>query len=217
MTIISTIIGFVLTGLIGNYLVQKWQLRNWLTQQKIAAVEKEHIELKELAETFSAFANERIFSMRAALYSLKTEDKELKTQRTEEYRESIKNWNQKYGYFSAKLPLLMSQAHTQDFDKKIHRKMVETSILIDKAIAKKKAPSNANLIEHKLIEINKHTIILTNEILQSSRQKRNSIHEKVTLSYNIENIEKYSTWQLIKALFIKNVNSFSIARSSLEL
>lgn len=217
MTIISTLIGFILTGLIGNYLVHKWQLRNWLTQQKIITIEKEHLEIKELAESFSSIANERLFSMRAVTHSLETEDNTLKNQRIGEYREAIRKWNQQYGFFSAKLPLLMPLSYTQAFDDGIHKKMVEASILIDEVISQKKNQAIASvLIEKKLIEINRNTIRLTNNILQSAKRKRLSIHEEQTLNYCTENIEKFSNWQLIKALFIKDVNSFSINRSPLE-
>ncbi len=217
MSIITAIVGFLLTGVLGNYLIQKWQLRNWLTQQKFSSIEKEYSEIKELAEEFSKISNERLFSMRAVLYSLKINDKQLHKTRKNEYRDSIKTWNQKYGYFSAKLPFLMSQLQTQYFDEQIHKQLVAASSLLDNAISNKSSTPTINAkIENILIEVNRACIKLTNEILQAAKRKHMSIHKETKLPYDSHSIEKYSIWQLIKALFIKDVNSFSVVRSPLE-
>lgn len=217
MSIIATIAGFLLTGVVGNYLVHRWQFRNWLTQQKIGSIEKEYSEIKELAEEFSKVSNERIFSMRAVLYSLRTGDQQLHETRKSEYRDSLKIWNQRYGYFSAKFPFLMTQSQTRYFEKQIHEQLVAASTLLDSAIAADiREPTTRGRIETMLNQIIGACIILTNEILQAAKSKHMSIYKEITLPYNVDNIEKYSTWQLIKALFIKNVNGFSIVRSPLE-
>ena len=155
--------------------------------------------------------------MRAVLYSLKIGDRQLHENRITEYRDALKTWNQKYGYFSAKLPLLMDQSQTRYFDEEIHEKLVAASSLLDKAIAANAGnPSTRPAIEHALSQINGACIRLTNEILQQAKRKHGSMYKEMRLSYTIGNIDKYSTWQLIKALFIKEVNSFSVVRSPLE-
>lgn len=45
-SLLSIVVGFVLTGLIGNRLVQAWQARNWLLQQRFLGQEKEYVGLK---------------------------------------------------------------------------------------------------------------------------------------------------------------------------
>ena len=54
--IITAIISFILTGLIGGRLLQKWQLRNWLNQQKFLGAEKDYIALQELFDDIVALS-----------------------------------------------------------------------------------------------------------------------------------------------------------------
>jgi preprotein translocase subunit YajC len=51
MELITVILSFVLTGIIGNFLVQRWQQRNWHEQHRLLRLEKEMDELIELCIT----------------------------------------------------------------------------------------------------------------------------------------------------------------------
>jgi len=68
--IIAVIVGSILTGLIGNWLVQGWQQRNWLLQQRFLGHEKEYFALKDLADEIASLLGARIYQCRRLLRNL---------------------------------------------------------------------------------------------------------------------------------------------------
>jgi hypothetical protein len=70
--IVTVCLTFLLTGVVGNLLLQGWQQRNWLTQQRFLGEQKNYENLKELSEEIVRLSNLRLWKMRRLLNAVQS-------------------------------------------------------------------------------------------------------------------------------------------------
>lgn len=220
-SILSVVIGFVLTGLIGNRLVQAWQSRNWFLQQRFAGKEKEYLALKELADEIAVLLGIRMYHMqRLAGSLLKISDEKLAT-RVAEYEEAVKRWNERLTSFYVRLPLLASYEMAHRLESSLQVEFVNLSTSIDKLLHDRQAggaPSKREIeaVGSKLSNLQGRVINFNKEMLRTVEGRRSEVYYGEKVPFTSGNLAAFSTWQLIKALFIRDINSFSITRSALD-
>jgi len=107
VTLITVIISFVLTGLIGNYFVQRWQQRNWHEQHRVLRLEKELDELRTLINEIMELGDARNYRARRLLLSLDNESS-ISTERLMDYERTVAVWNDRFNSFCVRLTLLAS-------------------------------------------------------------------------------------------------------------
>ncbi|WP_392354811.1 hypothetical protein V8F63_06380 [Brevundimonas sp. LF-1] len=73
MALVTTVVGALLTAVLGNRLVQFWQHRNWIHQQQFSGLEKEYVALKALTDTLVRDCGWRLEAMRNLVAALKGE------------------------------------------------------------------------------------------------------------------------------------------------
>jgi hypothetical protein len=219
--LIPIIVGFILTGLIGNRLLQQWQARNWFLQQRFLGHEKEYIALKELADEIASLLGIRLFRMRRLNRVLSSGDFEQIKDRSREYDESLKRWNERLTSFYIRLPMLADYGLTWRLEHKIQHELVRIGgnlenlakeRLAGKSITKG-APSS---IEAELNQVQGKSITLTKELLAELRTRRTDVYYGKRLPFSPENLRHFSTWQLIKALFVRDIDSLSVVRALLD-
>src|SRR5205807_5631538 len=64
VAIVTVVLSFLLSGIIGNRLVQRWQQRNWRVQHSLEATEKNLEALRTIADEITKSADIRIFRSR---------------------------------------------------------------------------------------------------------------------------------------------------------
>ncbi len=64
------LVGAIVTGIVGNFLVQRWQLRTWRAQQRQLGYQAELEELKKLLDEISKRSADRYNAMRWLISSL---------------------------------------------------------------------------------------------------------------------------------------------------
>src|SRR5690606_19423337 len=105
-TLLSVIIGPIITGIIGNALVQRWQLRSWYAQQRQLNRKEELYQLQRLFDELSSAANARLFTLRSFLRSLSS-DENILEERKRNYQKYLANWNKELNTFYARLTLYL--------------------------------------------------------------------------------------------------------------
>lgn len=101
IAIVSILLTFVLTGVIGNMLVQHWQYRNWINQQKFLGEEKQYYALTALWEELTNLASKRLWRMRRLHAALINGDDEKIKERLNDYDLALSEWNQSKPAFEA--------------------------------------------------------------------------------------------------------------------
>jgi hypothetical protein len=220
--IITVILGFVLTGLIGNGLVQAWQQRNWLLQQRFLGHEKEYFALKDLADEIASLLGARVYHMQRLLHNLRRGSDEQLLSRVADYDDIVRRWNERLTSFYVRLPLLASYELAARLEASIQEKLARTGGNIDELVYQRRlgnAPdknSVANLLR-TLNTIQGRAINFNKDLLRIVEIRRMEVYYGEKVGFSLDNLGKFSTWQLVKALFIRDVNAFSIVRPTLDL
>jgi hypothetical protein len=221
-TIISVVLGFVLTGLVANHLVQRWQQRNWLIQQRFLGHEKEYIALKDLADEIASLLGARIYNMQRLLFSLRRSSDEQLVRRVADYEDIVKRWNERLTSFYVRLPLLAYTDLGPQLESSVQARLQAASATIEELLYKRRAgvvPEKDAIksASESFNSIQAHAINFNKELLRIVESRRVDVYYGTRIDFSIINLEKFSTWQLVKALFIRDINSYAIIRPTLDL
>lgn len=80
--------------LLAAYLASRWQLRNWIYQQRIADSEKLNSETKNLFDDLVSLASKRLFKTRRLFWALQGGDPEKIERARISYDETLTDWNE---------------------------------------------------------------------------------------------------------------------------
>lgn len=221
LALLPIVVGFILTGVIGNRLLQGWQARNWLLQQRFLGQEKEYLALKDLADEIVTLLGVRIFYMHRLNRALASGTDGKVDSRLQEYDEALKRWNERLTSFYIRLPILAGNGLALRLENSIQTELVKTGAAIENLVAKCKAGAvierkqsakiqgELNAIQGKAIAFNKH-------LLDVLRSRRSDVYYGKRLMFSPQNLKHFSTWQLVEALFVRDIDSLSVVRPPLD-
>jgi hypothetical protein len=217
-SLLSIVVGFVLTGLIGNRLVQTWQARNWLLQQRFLGQEKEYVGLKELADEIVSLLSVRIYHMRRLNRAIATGVDEDVVSNLKEYDDILKRWNERLPSFYIRLTMLADYDLALRLEDSIQADLVRVGADIEYLTAKHKigASINKNQSSRIVSDLNKiqgSSISFNKHLLNVLHSRRVDVYFGKRIPFSPENLQHFSSWQLVKALFIRDVNSLSVVRA----
>lgn len=219
--IVTTLLGFLLTGLVGNRLLQSWQARNWLFQQRFSGREKEYVALKELADEIAGLLGVRIYYTQRLVKSFASLSDAKLLEREAEYEQAVKRWNERLTSFYVRLPLLASYDLAKSLESEIQALLVTISEKLDRLLAERSKgnPVSARslaALDHELTSIQGRAINFNKEMLRRVVSSRTEVYDGKSLDFTRANLAHFSTWQLVKALFVRDIDSLSITRSPLD-
>jgi hypothetical protein len=220
-TLLPIVVTFLLSGLFGNHLLQKWQARNWLLQQRFLGHEKEYAALKELMDEIATLLGVRIFQMQRLNWSLATGNVAKTTLRLQEYDDTLKRWNERLTSFYVRLPMLANTGFAMRLEQSIQQALAVTGRKIERAassqLGNSVVPKQLTAeIEKELATIQGRAISFNKALLDYVDSKRSKVYFGTRIQLSAGTISEFSTWHLIKALFVRDVNSVSIVRTSLD-
>jgi hypothetical protein len=219
--VLSVIVGFLLSGLIGNWLVQKWQARNWLHQQRFLGQEKEYLALKELADEIATLMGARLYHMQRVAFTLTDPGNQRLIARLGKYEAAVVKWNERLTSFYVRLALLSSSELTYTLERTIHTRFQQIGQRIDKLIQVKQGGNSISSgaiseVVKELTKIQVNALSFNKAVLRIVEKRKTDVYFGVRLRFSWANMGKFSTWQLVKALFVRDVNSLSILSTTVD-
>ena len=221
LQIIVIVISFLLTIVIGGRIAQTRQQASWVAQQRFSGEEKEYFELKSLCDEIAASLGSRIYAMRRVALQLAAYAQHGKFDKSSitEYREAIKTWNQNLSSYYVRLSQLKLSRYRYRLESTLHNPMQHQSNSIDNYIQKMEhGLSITGLVDitRKLDLINAISLKFNESLLGEVHRLRVKIYFPERITFRQDTMHKFSTWQLIKAIFVLDVNRISIIRSPLD-
>lgn len=198
---------FVLTGLVGNAVVQRWQYRNWIAQQKVTLAQQRNSELLKLYEEIERLASARRFRCFRSVSALRKGETESIVSSINDYDKSVVEWNERYTSFMARLRIYRSFETALRLETNIHLPLVACGEQISQA---RIAFHNGDKIEHYLTSIEKDLQYINSAILAFSRDYLGAVdRERFTIidsdesEFTRDTLDSFSTAFLFRALFTK--------------
>lgn len=207
----------MITGLVGNWLVQRWQLRNWFSQQRHTSDQQELSDLTALFDEVSKSASARLNVMRSLLNDLRSgsnvENSVL------EYKKAIGDWNISLHSWFARITFLINWETTISLERDLHAEFVGVGAKLEVLI--RDFRSGGNLAQSRIAQADKSLNSLTGQldrflklILRHIQEKRSIIRNGRHIFYNRTDLAEYTTLDLVKALFVSDVDKIDIIRPS---
>jgi len=220
--IVAIVLSFVLTALIGNRLLQQWQHRVWLRQQQFLGQEKEYISLKELFPELSSAIGTRLYQAQRLYWAVRSQDAELVEDRLAKYDESVVKWNDGLGLIYARLNIYIDFRYSEILERSIHRPFQSVGAQLEAEVRKRRlggTPTAAELatLERQLLRLSAATSKFCRDLLRAVEEKRKLVYFGRRVAFSVFNLRYFSTFELVKALFISDVDSHSIICSAADL
>src|SRR5690554_1902039 len=131
IALLATVVGALLTAVLGNKLVQFWQHRNWIHQQQFSGLEKEYVALKGLSDALIRDCGGRLSSMRSLVAALR---RGVFQEELETYRLVLATWNGAIHVYYAQLTFQLKWDCAIHLEHRIHDKFVAVGIEIENEI-----------------------------------------------------------------------------------
>ena len=219
VTVLQT---FMLTGLIGNWLVQRWQHRNWLNQQRFLGAEKEYNALKELFEEISSLLGKRLSRMNRLLRVVNSSDKELLQSRLKDYDEAVAEWNGKLNAFFVRITMYDRFYRTERLENEVHASLVRSGSRLERLVSRSlshEAVSAKEITElsDRLNTLQGQIFSFNRDFLRAVQAKQQRTYYGVWIEFTRQNLEEFPTWKLFKLLFVPRIELLGIVRPPTDL
>lgn len=217
--LLATIIGALLTAVLGNRLVQVWQQRNWRNQQQFLGLEKDYTSLKGLTEELLGQCGERLSSMRELAAAVRRDQyaDELAT-----YRLVLARWNGKLHTYYALLTFYTKWHRAIDLEHEIHDNFAAVGRRIESAIRKRRSGTEVAASEFDKIGADLNGVAgsvanFSRRLVRETELRRVEVFYGRKLAYTMSDIVRLGNVDLIKLLFVSNIDTFSVVRPTLDV
>ncbi|WP_152424640.1 hypothetical protein [Aeromonas diversa] len=217
MELTNTILSFILTGVIGLYVSNKFQEKSFLHQIKTSRSEREIDRLVEIAKLLEKMSGERIYYSRLLLDTLASspikDNGELINQARDEYKKSKDAWNENLNPLFIELYSINMYDCARDIEKNIHNNFRGAHTAIYNLVLN---GHSSNLILSGKMHLDiafTETRRISSEIIKHSNIRWDRIMDGDTEALNALNLNKASSWTLFRALFHKNPSTLRVRRS----
>lgn len=222
MYFLTTVFVGGIAALVTNYLIQRWQARTWLTQQRLLGHDKKYAKMAELFSDISDAASRRLTEMFRLADALGFEEEERVRKRLEDYDAAQKLWNEKLNGIFVRLTNLLGQSNSTRLEREVHDGFRKAGSKLENMTRARLKGSKISRAERANVknELNHIQGLLRNfncDFLSLLEEEHSKIFYGRFFEFNEDNIDGFSTWELFKALFQKRVERPRVFRAPLDL
>ncbi len=222
LALFTVLVSFVLTGLIGNWLVQRWQQRNWLTQHSLQSAEKQIEQLRVLIDEILRLGDARNFRTRRVVRQLNSKDSVKFEHTKEDYEQAVVNWNDRFNSMCVGLTMYAAyQPYTERLEGIIQPLFVNISEKVDALIGMGASGTvSRSLIaqmDADLNEISGKLFAFGRDLVRLLLSRQQEAYEGKLIFFSKENLDLFPTWYLLKALFQPTYPFQAVSSAALNL
>jgi len=213
----SVLVGAIVTGVVGNFLIQRWQLMTWRSQQRQLGYQAELAELKKLLEEISIKSADRYNAMRCLIGSLAPNSSQNRDKALASYQEQLAIWNGSLNSIYVRIRLAVNYDYTLRFERDVHRHFYNAGRSIELVVRQREcgvSPNWSDLTEPKaeMDRVRGATYKFLRDLTDIVERRREEIYFGRRLPYKTEHLGEYSLIELVKAVFTSRVDCFYVIR-----
>jgi hypothetical protein len=203
-TLFTVFLTFLLMGLVANRVSQRWQYRNWISQQRFSDNQKEFQTLQDLFDEVAGLSSKRQHKMIRLLAAIRSLDAEKTQQRLTDYDAVVVEWNEHLNAIYAKLTMHLSFDLTKRLEDDIHKAFVTLDATLV-ALAQKKIfgepidRSQLTGVQQALNALQGRLFAFDRDILRHNLERKKAA--LYTDPFTPQTLDTFPTWELLKALF----------------
>jgi len=212
---LTVLLTFLFTGLVGNWLIQRWQQRNWLNQQRFLGEQKEYENLKTLCDEIIGCSGRRISRMRRLLSALGQPDDKLIRRMLKAYDEVLSEWNEKLNGFHARLTFYAAYEMSWRLEESVQKRFVAIGAELNgmtKSRISGTIPASRQ-VAHIEIELNRFSgalLTYNRQLLRTLEIQKTKTYYGRRITLNRDNLKHFPTWELIKGLFKPRIHPLTV-------
>ncbi|MGV1904093.1 hypothetical protein [Agrobacterium cavarae] len=222
MLVLQLTLAFLLTGVLANWLVQKWQHRNWLRQQHFLGQEKDYTALKALFDEIVRLSGKRLSRMHRLAVILAQSDDALMQERLKQYSDVTAEWNENLNSFYVRLTMHADYSMTQRLEKSVHAEFVKVGRELEVLVDKRRHGSTINTRDINRVVASLDTVSgrlfsFNRDMLGLVQSLQRKVYVGIEIKFSESTLDFFPTWELFKALFVSRIKLHSIVRSSVDV
>ncbi|CAN5505101.1 hypothetical protein BH09VER1_BH09VER1_54980 [soil metagenome] len=197
----------LLTALVGNRLLQRWQQRSWLQQQAVLQSHKEIDEVKSTIDEFIKLADARSYRARRLVRNLPRATEARIDSLRNEYDLSVAAWNDRLNSFQVRLTIYAKYRFAQRIENSIQPRFAELSEAIERLLSLppdvrgQEACRAMSIFEDNLNSLNGILFAFSRDVMRYLIDEQRMMYLGRPIQFSESTLESFSTWYLFKELF----------------
>ncbi|WP_294298489.1 hypothetical protein [uncultured Sphingomonas sp.] len=211
--------GAIVTGVAGNYLVQRWQLRTWRIQQRQIGYQTELEELKKLLDDITQKSADRLRSMRRLVSSMAPNAVWSFNDALKSYQDQVASWNTALASLFVRIRLTANYRWSIRFEEEIHASFREAGALIEQGARHRQGGgpfiwSDLSEPSRKLDGLQTLLSLFLHDLTDVVERRREEIYFGRKINVTHEGLSEYSLFELVHVTLTTDVSSFYVIRSA---
>ena len=200
-----TVVGFILTGIVGTWITYFWQTQNWRRQQLYLRNKEKSDKQIEITRSLSYLIDRRRFRMLRAYYAIRNKNKERVVEEWKKYDDIIFEWNDNLNGYITSIRHFFGKEFQSYFEYHIVPEFYRIGEIIEgekRAFDTEENRINLekfNSIKGRLNYLSHNTNLYLKQLWDENEKMRSIIDEKPKISF--ENASSLSYWYIFKQIF----------------
>jgi hypothetical protein len=167
-------------------------------------------------------ASRRLWRMRKLLNALTDGDNQKIEERRKEYDAVVSEWNEKFQSMMVRLTLYASWDLGQQLEGGLNRSFVDNGSRLQRLIRTRFATGTLDSqlladLRRGLNMLSRQVFVFNRDTLRTVQRQRARTYYGVEVEFTRSNLDRFRTWELLKALFKPGVPPFRVVRSAADL
>jgi hypothetical protein len=177
--------------------------------------------LKDLFPEISSAIGTRLYQTQRLFWALKSQSEAVE-ERVKLYDAAVTEWSGRLGSFYARLTINANYKYTLDLERKLHIPFQAIGAQLEAEVRRRRAggtitKTKTDALEKELTALSGSQVSYSRDLLSAVEDKRKSVYFGRRIPFNERTMTKLSNWELIKALFIRDIDSHAVVRSTTDL
>jgi hypothetical protein len=205
----QSILAFVLTGVFGTWIAHSWQARAAKETRFFEASKSTHQSMVDAANKISDITARRIYAMqRLCLLDQSSENYKVVV---DDYHKVIVQWNENLLKMEINVLTLFNNSYVSDFEQ-LQSEFKDLSAHVSNVIKGNGRSSKVDTLKKINILRGKMSFFVRGMLKEAGFLHR-QMHFGVRVDYERFNLDRFSTTQLFKLLFVSSVQGEAVVRS----